>query len=245
VAAGALTAVLSIADNATGTPQTAKLSGTGVASASVVTVTPSSIAFPTTVIGVTSDAQIVTVKNTGAVTATLNSIVLGGLSATSFEQIGTCGKTLGAGTSCSLYVAFKPASAAALSATITVTDSVAGSPEKVTLTGTGTAAPTVKLSATSLAFPTTVHGSTSVAQAITLTNSGTATLTLSSISLTGTNPADFQALDTCGATLAPTASCTVYVAFKPVAAATYKATLSIADSGTSSPQTVALSGAGS
>jgi hypothetical protein len=68
---------------------------------------------------------------------------------------------------------------------------------------------------------------------------------LSSIILTGTNPADFEALDTCGATLAPAASCTVYVAFKPAAAAAYKATLSIADSGASSPQTVALSGTGS
>ena len=41
------------------------------------------------------------------------------------------------------------------------------------------------------------------------------------------------------------ASCTVYVAFKPAAAAAYKATLSVADSGASSPQTVALSGTGS
>jgi subtilase family serine protease len=243
LAAGALTAALSIADNATGSPQTAKLSGTGVA-ASGVTVTPSSIAFPATVAGVASDAQIVTVKNTGSVAATLNSIVLGGLGASSFQQIGTCGKTLAAGASCSLYVAFKPASAAALSATITVTDSVVGSPEKVTLTGTGTAAPTVKLSAKSLSFPTTPHGTTSAAQAITLTNSGTATLSLSSITLTGTNPADFEALDTCGATLVPAANCTVYVAFKPAAAAAYKATLSIADSGASSPQTVALSGTG-
>jgi hypothetical protein len=207
-------------------------------------VTPSSIAFPATVAGVASDAQIVTVKNTGSVAATLNSIVLGGLGASSFQQIGTCGKTLAAGASCSLYVAFKPASAAALSATITVTDSVVGSPEKVTLTGTGTAAPTVKLSAKSLSFPTTPHGTTSAAQAITLTNSGTATLSLSSITLTGTNPADFEALDTCGATLVPAANCTVYVAFKPAAAAAYKATLSIADSGASSPQTVALSGTG-
>ncbi len=240
-AVGALTAALSIADNATGSPQTVKLSGTGVAP---VTVTPTSIAFPATVVGVTSDAQIVTVKNNGAATVTLRSIVLGGTNASSFEDIGTCGATLAAGASCSEYVAFKPASAAALSGTITVTTSV-GSPLVVTLKGTGTALPTVKLSATSLTFPTTPHGTTSEAKAITLTNSGTATLTLSSITLTGTNPADFEALDTCGATLAPAASCTVYVAFKPAAAAAYKATLSVADSGASSPQTVALSGTGS
>jgi hypothetical protein len=241
-AAGALTASLSIADNAAGSPQAVKLNGTGTALS--VTVTPTSIAFPANVVGVTSDAQTVTVKNSGAATVTLKSIVLGGTNASSFEEIGTCGTTLAAGASCSEYVAFKPVSAAALSGTITVTASV-GSPVVVTLKGTGTALPAVKLSATSLAFPTTPHGTTSEAKAITLTNSGTATLTLSSITLTGTNPADFEALDTCGATLAPAASCTVYVAFKPAAATAYKATLSVADSGASSPQTVALSGTGS
>ena len=241
VAAGALTATLSIADSAAGSPQAVKLSGTGVATMSV---TPSSIAFPATVVGATSDAQTVTVKNTGTATVTLKSIVLGGTNASSFEEIGTCGTTLAVGASCSMYVAFKPASSAALSGTTTMTASV-GSPVVVTLTGTGTATPTVKLSATTLTFPTTPHGTTSAAKAITLMNSGTATLTLSSITLTGTNPADFEALDTCGATLAPAASCTVYVAFKPAAAAAYKATLSIADSGASSPQTVALSGTGS
>jgi len=67
---------------------------------------------------------------------------------------------------------------------------------------------------------------------------------LTSITLTGTNPTDFEELNTCGATLAPGAKCVVYVAFKPAAAAAYKATLSIADSGAASPQSVVLTGTG-
>lgn len=244
-AAGALTAALSITDNASGSPQSVKLSGTGVAAATpTITLTPISVAFPTTIVGMTSDAQVVTVKNTGTVTVTLSSIVLGGTSAASFEKIGTCGTSLTAGASCSIYAAFKPTAAGALTATITLTDNATGSPQKVTLSGTGTAAPSVKLSTTSITFPTTTHGTTSAAQAVTLTNAGTATLTLTSITLTGTNPTDFEALNTCGATLAPAANCVVYVAFKPAAAAAYKATLSINDDGASSPQSLALSGTG-
>ena len=167
-AAGALTASLSIADNATGSPQTVTLTGTGAAAAApAITLTPTSIAFPATVTAATSAAQVVTVKNTGTAAATISSIALGGTNATSFVEIGTCGTSLAAGASCSIYVAFKPASAAALTGTLSVTDNATGSPQKVTLTGTGTAAPTLTLSATSLAFPTTTHATTSAAQAVT------------------------------------------------------------------------------
>ncbi|MGD0892843.1 MAG: choice-of-anchor D domain-containing protein [Terracidiphilus sp.] len=241
-AAGALTASLSIADSATGSPQTVALSGTGTGT---VTVTPTSIAFPETVVGNTSDAQTVTLKNTGTATVTISTLALGGTDASSFQELGDCGATLAAGASCSVFVAFKPASAAALTGSLSITETAIASSQTVSLTGTGTAVPSVKLSATTLTFPTTAPGATSEAQTLTLTNAGSATLTLTSITLTGTNPTDFVELNTCGATLAPSASCTVYVAFKPAAAAAYKATLSVTDSGASSPQSVALSGTGS
>jgi hypothetical protein len=69
-------------------------------------------------------------------------------------------------------------------------------------------------------------------------------MTINSISLAGTNPTDFEALNTCGATLAPAATCSVHVAFKHSAAAAYSATLSIADNAASSLQSVALTGTG-
>jgi hypothetical protein len=244
-AAGALTASLSIADSATGSPQTVTLTGTGAAAAApAITLTPTSIAFPATVTAATSAAQVVTVKNTGTAAATVSSIALGGTNATSFLEIGTCGTSLAAGASCSIYVAFKPASAAALTGTLSVTDNATGSPQTVTLTGTGTAAPALTLSATSLAFPATTHATTSAAQTLTLTNSTTETINLSSITLAGTSPADFVELNTCVATLAPAATCQVFVAFKPAAAAAYTATVSITDNAAASPQSVALSGTG-
>jgi len=239
------TASLSVSDNAAGSPQTVALTGTGAAAAApALTLTPTSIAFPNTVAGTASDAQIVTLKNTGAATLTLTSIALTGSNTTSFAQIGTCGATLAASATCQLYVAFTPNAAAALTATIAITDNASGSPQKVTLTGTGTAAPSVKLSVATIAFPTTTHGTTSAAVPVTLTNAGTATLDLTSIALAGTNPTDFEALSTCATTLAPAASCTVYVAFKPATAAAFSAKLTVTDNGSASPQSVALSGTG-
>jgi trimeric autotransporter adhesin len=242
---GALSASLSIADNAAGSPQAVTLTGTGTAaSAPAVSLTPTSIAFPASIVSTTSGAQTVTLKNTGTATLTVSSIALGGTNPTSFVEIGTCGSSLAAGASCLLFVGFKPASAAAFSATLTVTDNAAGSPHSVTLTGTGTVAPTLKLSTTSITFPTTLHGTTSAASTITLTNGGTSTMTLSSIALAGTNPTDFVELNTCGATLAPAATCNVYAAFKPAAAGAFHATLTITDNGVASPQSVALAGTG-
>jgi hypothetical protein len=244
-AAGALAAALSIADNASGSPQSVKLAGTGATAATPkLTLTPTSLTLPATIVGMTSDAMPVTVKNTGTVAVTFTSITLGGTNASAFEELGNCGTSLAAGASCSLLVGFKPAVAGALTAAITFTDNAAGSPQKVTLSGTGTAAPSVKLSTTSIAFTSITHGTTSAFQTVTLTNSGNATLTFASITLSGANPADFEELNTCGATLAPAANCLVYVAFKPAAAAAYKATLSIGDDGASSPQSVTLSGTG-
>ncbi len=243
--AGALTGSLSVADNAAGTPQSVTLTGTGVTGTTpTVTVTPTTIAFPPEVLGTTSDAQIVTVKNTGSVAVTISSIALGGNNPTAFLEIGGCGTTLAAGASCSLYIAFQPATAVALSATLSITDNATGSPQKVTLTGTGTTAPVVKLSATALAFGTVKTGTTSAAKVVTVTNTGTAVLNILGIDLVGTSPSSFEELNSCAATLAPSASCSVYVAFHPKAVGAVTATLSFIDEGSTTTQTVALSGTG-
>jgi phosphatidylserine/phosphatidylglycerophosphate/cardiolipin synthase-like enzyme len=69
-------------------------------------------------------------------------------------------------------------------------------------------------------------------------------LTLSSITLGGTNPSSFAETNTCGLTLAAGASCTLSVTFTPAAAVSYSATITIADSAAGSPQTISLSGSG-
>jgi hypothetical protein len=105
----------------------------------------------------------------------------------------------------------------------------------------------VSLSPTSVTFASQQVNSTSGAQTVTVTNSGTAPLTISGISLAGTNPGDFAQTNTCPvspATLAASANCTVSVTFTPTAGGSRSASLSVADNAAGSPQTAALSGTG-
>jgi hypothetical protein len=50
----------------------------------------------------------------------------------------TCGASLAAGATCKISVAFAPTAVGTVTGTLSVTDSGAGSPQKVALTGTGT-----------------------------------------------------------------------------------------------------------
>jgi hypothetical protein len=126
---------------------------------------------------------------------------------------------------------------------VSITDNASGSPQAVSLSGTGTAA-LASLSPTSLAFGNQAVDMTSTAQTVTLSNTGNAALSITSLALTGTNASDFAQSNTCGSSLAAGANCTIVVMFTPSVAGTEAASLSIADNSSGSPQTVSLSGAG-
>jgi hypothetical protein len=100
------------------------------------------------------------------------------------------------------------------------------------------------LSADTLTLPKTALGTLSLAKKVDLTNTGTGNLTINSISFTGTNAADFLQSNTCGSTVAPNATCSVRVTFRPLAIDTRSATLQISDSALGSPHTVAVTGVG-
>src|SRR5258708_18134395 len=88
---------------------------------------------------------------------------------------------------------------------VTITDNAPGSPPTESLRGTGAAASALalRLSPTSLSFGSQTVGTTSAAKPVTLTNSGTATLAISSIAISG----DYAQSNTCGTSLAASASC--------------------------------------
>jgi hypothetical protein len=96
------------------------------------------------------------------------------------------------------------------------------------LAGGGT--PVVSISPSSLTFAPQIFGTTSASQPFTLSNVGTGTLTISSISVSG----DFAQTNTCGATLAASASCTINVTFTPTAAGTRNGVLAVVDNQTNS-----------
>ena len=106
------------------------------------------------------------------------------------------------------------------------------------------AQPAVTLSPTSLSFGNQVVGTTSSAQVITLTNTGTSSLSLTTIKLSGGNRTDYSQTNTCGGSLAVNASCTISVKFTPLAIGSRTSTVSISDNAAGSPQSVPLSGTG-
>ena len=105
--------------------------------------------------------------------------------------------------------------------------------------------PKVSLSPPGLDFGAQRLNVTTSAQVVTVTNTGTAALHISGITIAGGDSADFAQTNTCNAgSYAPAASCSVSVTFKPTAAGPRNALLRIADDAPGSPQVVALTGSG-
>jgi len=155
--AAALTGTLSVADDANGSPQMATLSGTGTpAPAPVASLSPTTLAFPSTNVGATSAGMSTTLSNTGNATLTITGITLS--DTTDFAETTTCGSTLAAGSNCTISVTFKPGSVASLSGTLSVADNAAGSPQTAALTGTGLTPPATDFTLTVTPPAVTVKG---------------------------------------------------------------------------------------
>jgi sugar lactone lactonase YvrE len=248
-ASGTRTGSLSFADNATGSPQSVSLTGTGVAPAPVVSLSATSLTFPSEPVGTASPAQTVTVTNTGNANLVFAAITPSGdfSVASSGTTCATGGAGIAASASCNVKVVFTPTATGTRTGTLAFTDNAAGSPQSVSLTGTGvTAAPVVSLSATMLTFPSEPVGTASPAQTVTVTNTGNANLVFTAITPSG----DFSVGSsgtTCvtgGSGIAASASCTVSVVFTPTATGTRTGTLSFTDNAAGSPQSVSLTGTG-
>lgn len=240
-ATGMRTASISVGDSATGSPQTVPLTGTGIAP--TVAFSPTSIPFANQTLNTTSPASVVTLSNPGNSTLTITSITVTGANSGDFSQSNACGTSLAAGTSCTINVTFTPSVAGTRQASVSVVDNAAGSPQTVALSGIGTA-PTVTFSSASLLFTSTAVGTTSPASGVTLFNMGNAALSISAITITGTNAGDFSQTNTCGLSVAAGANCTISVSFSPSAAGTRTGMLKVGDNAAGSPQSVSLSGTG-
>ena len=112
--------------------------------------------------------------------------------------------------------------------------------------GTAAAGPVASASPASLTFGNQTVNTTSATQTITVTNTGTADLLVTSVTATGANAGDFNFTlnSPCVSPVAPSATCTVMVSFTPSAAGSRTATLQIASNDPASPLAIALSGTG-
>jgi hypothetical protein len=219
-------------------------------------VAPTTLNFGTVVIPNTSPAQTVTLTNNtnAAITFTSAAAFKGNppanppVASTDYAATNTCGGSIPAGASCNVSVTFKPSVVGPQPATLVLTDGDSTSPQNIALTGTGAnPAPAVGLAPTSLAFGNQLLNTTSAAQTVTLTNTGTGPLTINSIAGSGDFAGTSTGASACPispATLAVNANCTISVTFTPTATGARAGTLTITDNATGSPHTVSLTGTG-
>ena len=198
---------------------------------------PASLMFGTTqLVGTISPVQPVLLVNYGTLTLSITSISTNG----DFIQSHTCGSSLGAGSSCTIYVAFKPSQGGARTGILSVTDDAPGSPQTVSLTGMGTV---VELAPTSLSFGCYFachlilgcHCYCSGSKTTTLTNVGRTALNITDVMISG----PFSLGNACPANLGAGQSCGLTVGWQRVSG---NGEISISDNGGASPQTVFLSG---
>ncbi|MCG3149754.1 MAG: hypothetical protein PCFJNLEI_03219 [Verrucomicrobiae bacterium] len=223
------------------------------ASFSPVILSPSSLAFPDQVSGGTTSAlQTVTLQNGLSVPLNVQTVALAGSNSTDFVILSeTCsGSFIQTNGSCSINIAFAPATPGLKTAQLVITDSATGSPRTVPLSGTGLdPAPLVCLSAPNLFFDSSLIGVTSaVPQTVSIQNCGTAPLLISSNTISGLASADFFIVaNSCGTppvSIGPGSNCLLTIGFLPTTNGNRNAVLSFFDTATDSPQSVFLLGKG-
>ena len=199
-----------------------------------VNATPGALSFGSVATGATSGAQTVTVNNPTSAAAPVSSIAATG----DFSQTNTCGSSIAANSSCTVNVTFAPTASGARTGTLTVV--AGGNTSTVSLSGTGIApGPVLNATPGGLSFAGTVVGSSTAAQTVTITNSGTTAATVSGVAVTG----DFTQTNNC-AGLAVGASCAVNVVFTPTTGGARTGALTVTSNANNSPTSVALSGSG-
>jgi hypothetical protein len=195
------------------------------------------LTFPSQWVGTTSAAQNLILTNTGNAPLIILSIAIND---GDFAQTNDCGTSVAAGANCTITVTFTPTAAGARSGMVAINDNAPKSQQTVSLAGVGTT-PLLSVSPSSLTFSNQYVGTSGLPQTVTLTNNGTAVLTITKVAA---SPSDFGLLNACGNTVAVGGSCSIGIFFDPTAVGTRSGTLTVTDNATGSPQTVALSGEG-
>jgi phospholipase C len=225
-AIGPASGTVTIKDSDPTSPQTINLTGVGIATEfSAIT------NFGSLYLGTTA-AKTVTVTNTQSTALTLNTISTKG----PYTQTNNCGSVLSGNSSCTITVNFNPVITGTTYGGLSVQGSDALPTLTVDLEGTGQQ---IEYKPTNLTFPSTAVGKSSAPKIVTIT-AATIPLSVGTISTTGA----FSETNTCPATLAANASCTVSVVFTPTASGTNSGTLSIISDDPNSPESAKLTGTG-
>jgi hypothetical protein len=219
-----------------------------VPAALTVTLLPATRIFGNQTVGTSSASQAHVLTNTsgpgGTVTISGKSISTGA-NPGDFSFTDNCPSLLLSGLNCTFNITFTPTAGGTRSANLTVSDNASGSPQVVTLSGTGVAqTPGVSLNPTSLNFGDQTLSTTSTVRSIILTNTGSGALTISSVVASGDFAVVTVPVTNCGGTLASLATCSLNVTFTPTATGGRTGAVTVTDNASGSPHVATLSGNG-
>lgn len=195
------------------------------------------IRFRDITLNTTSEAQVITLTNTGNAPLSIGSIVTTG----DFKHTTTCGTTVASSGQCTISIVFKPTAVGTRSGETRITSNAATSPDLISLSGTGKGlVPAIKTNAPSYNFGNVKVGATSPDRALIITSSGTGPLEIRSIGVSG----DYSGSHNCPRFLDAGKTCTLTGRFKPKAKGARPGSVTITTSAPNSPTVIPLSGNG-
>ena len=207
----------------------------GLLSAPQISLYPQALAFSPVEIGAASLPQDLTVTNIGNMPLSIRNVAV----SSGYTQTNTCGEAIAAGAQCVVSITFAPDAGGDQAGSLTITDNLATSPQRVMVSGVGVAT-SVFLSPDSMTFTAQPLAVTSSSQAVTLNNTGNVSLAISSIATEG----DFAQTNNCGTRIAAGSSCKINVTFTPTASGLRSGELKVTDDSPTSPQSITLTGSG-
>ena len=230
---GALSESLAVKSNA-GSDVTVSLQGKGLAPQ--VQLSPTQLTFAQQAVSTTSASQTVTVQNIGDASLVVSGVSISG----DFALVGnSCTSPVQPAGSCAVAVTFTPTTRGTRTGTLQIIDDAVGTPHSVLLSGTGIA-PDVQFSTGLVQFLSWPVGGVSDPQTITITNSGELPLNISSITTT----LDYTQTNTCPASVAAGASCSVTIRFTPSGIGTRQGFLTVNANTFPAQHQLALTGVG-
>jgi len=229
-----------------GGTQSISVSGMGTPASSVsspssqsylLSASASSLNFGNTLVG-SSASQAIALTNTGTASVNLSQVAITGAG---FSVSGFTGAvTLAAGQSFSLTVSFAPATVGSATGSLSLVSSATNSPATISLTGNGVQ-PRISVIPASVSFGNVAVGLTNT-QTVTISNPGTANLSVTQASLTGIG-FGFSGL-ALPLSVPPGGSSAFTVRFTPASASSFSGNIALVNNTLNSPLVVALGGIG-
>ncbi len=209
-----------------------------------VTLSPPSYDYGAVGLGSSADKEY-TVTNNFASAIAIESIAN---SSNAFNEMATScptgGQTLAPRASCTITVRFTPGAAGAATDTLTVKHSAPNSPATAALSGSGFSSSGLSLNPGALSWGKVETGQTSAAKTVTVTNSNTNAITIASIATGKEFVVTASTCPVAPSALGGGATCTISIAFRPLAQGPRADALTMVDSGSATPQSIPLSGVG-